>query len=114
MLLAPGLIAVRILWRKKEIRREDYKFIVSDYIVYSFLIHSAVYGSLFFTFPDRTVSFSAEVTAWSNILLASFVFKYSIASLLAALILPATVSWLAKSWLSLEEKRTKRVQESKK
>jgi len=109
MLLAPGLIAVRMLWSKKEIKREDYKFIVCDYVVYSFLIQLAVYGFMFFTYQYRTVSFAAGVAAHSHILSVGFVFKYSVASLATALILPR----LVKFWINLEENRAKRIQEKK-
>ena len=108
MLLAPGLIAVRILWNKKDIKREDYKMIASDYVIYSFLIHMAVYGFMFFTYPERSVSFVTEVRAISHILAASFVFKYSAVALLAAVILPVFVPWVIKFWLNLENNRGKK------
>jgi hypothetical protein len=113
MLLAPGLIALRRLWSKKDIRREDYKFIICDYIIYSFLIHLVAYAFLFFTNPDRTVSFATEVGAISHILSAGFVFKYSFVSLVAALFLPALVPWLIKTWSGLEENRAKRIRDKK-
>jgi len=108
MLLAPGLIAVRILWREKTISQDDWKLVVIDYFVYSFLIMLAVYAFMFFTYPDRTVSFSVNVTAISTILTASFVFKYSIVALISALILPIFVPWVIRIWTSLEDKRDKR------
>jgi hypothetical protein len=104
LLMAPGLIAIRILWSKKEIKREDYKTIVCDYIIYSFLIHMAVYALMFITYPERSVSFATETVAISHILSASFVFKYAAASLAAAVILPALVSRLAKLSMSSEDK----------
>ena len=113
MLLAPGLIAVRILWYKKTIMRQDYKFVACDYIVYSFLIQLAVYGFMFFTYPDRTVSFAVDVMATSHILDASFVFKYSYHSLGAALVLSAIIPRLVRFWMGLEEKRNKRLEEKK-
>ena len=105
LLFAPGLIAMRILWNAKEIKREDYKFIACDYVIYSFLIHMAVYGVMFFTFPTRSVSFVTEVRANSHILSASFVFKYAAVSLVTAVILPALVPRLIKFWTRLESKR---------
>ena len=108
MLLAPGLIAVRILWYKNDIKREDYKFLACDYVIYSFLIKMAVYGFMFITYPERSVSFVTDVRAVSHILSASFVFKYSAAALAAAVILPIFVPCLAKFWLNLEEDKIKR------
>jgi len=113
MLLAPGLIAVRMLWRKKEIKREDYKFVVCDYVIYSFLIQVVGYGILFFSYPDRTVSFAAGIGAMSHILSAGFVFKHSVVSLVTALVLPAFLPRFTKFWLNLEENRAKRIQENK-
>ena len=112
MLLTPGLIAVRILWHKRAangIKREDYKFIACDYMIYSFLILLAVYCFMFFTYPLRTVSFSAEIRAISHILSASFVFKYSIVALLAAVVLPFFIPWAIRFWQGLEEKRSKKI-----
>ena len=105
LLLAPGLISVRSLWRGKVINSADYKFIACDYIVYSFLIMLAVYAFMFFTYPERTVSFSIQRLGFdSHIYSASFVFKYSLASLAAALILPSIVSWLGKMFAEPSKK----------
>jgi len=107
MLLAPGLISTRILWRSKPITRGDYKLIASDYAIYSFLIMLVTYGFMFFTYPERTVSFVPGAEAMSHILSASFVFKYSLIALVASLILPAFIPWIAKIWRSLEDNRNK-------
>ena len=109
MLLAPGLITLRILWNKNEIKREDYKFIACDYIIYSFLIHTAVYAVMFITYPARFVSFDPGIVTGSNIIHASFVLKYSIVSLIAAVSLPAFVPRLIRFWQGLEENRKKRI-----
>ena len=108
MILAPGLIAIRILWSKKEIRREDYRNIVCDYGIYSFLIHMVVYGVLLFTYPERTVSFAAEVNAISHITSVAFVFWYFTIALIAALVLPAIIPKVVEIWLSLEDSRGKK------
>ena len=108
MLLAPGLISVRVLWSKKAIAKEDYKFVVCDYVIYSFLIQLVVYAIMFFTYPERTVSFSVNMAAISHVLSASFVFKYSLVALISAIILPAFLPWLIKFWQSLEDKRGNR------
>ena len=110
MQLAPGLIAVRMLWHKRAtngIERKDYKFIACDYLIYSFLIQLAVYGIMFITYPERTVSFAVGIGATSHVLSASFVFKYSVAAIIAAVVLPVFVPWLIEYWLSLEIKRGK-------
>ena len=61
-----------------------------------------------FTFPDRTVSFTLGVSANSDILTASFVFKYSSMALIAAVILPALLPRIIKIWTSLEDNRRKK------
>ena len=108
MLLAPGFISVRVLWHNKTVSKEDYKFIVCDYVVYSFLIQMVVYAFMFFTYPERTVSFSVGIGAVSHILSASFVFKYSLVALISAVILSVIVPWLIRTWQGLEDNRGKR------
>ena len=114
LLLIPGLISTRILWQNKSINRENYVFIAVDYLTYSFLILIAVYTVMFLSYPERSVSLSAQIPAVSNILSASFVFKYSITALASAVILPALVPRLCKFYLNLEDNRAKKKQNSKK
>ena len=104
MLLVPGLISVRILWHDKDISRADYKYIASDYLVYSFLIMLFVFAIMFFSYPNRTISFSVNVPAISHVLSTGFVFKYSTVALLAALALPNVVQAICKIWFALEKK----------
>ena len=113
MLLTPGLIALRILHGDKAIGRGDWKFIVCDYFLYSFLIQIAVYGFMFFTYPPRTVSFHADILAASHILHASFVFKYSVIALVSALVLPFLVPKVVRFWQRQEEKRLERLEGEK-
>ena len=108
LLLAPGFVSVRILWRNKKISQGDYLLVACDYAVYSFLILLTSYGFMFFTYPERTVSFSLSLPAISHIMYAGFVFKYAAVSLVAALALPAFVPWLVRVWRSLEDGRTKK------
>ena len=108
LLFSPGVIAVRILWRNKKISQVDYFSIGCDYVLYSFLIQMMTYGFMFFTYPERTVSFSASIPAISSIITASFVFKYSAVSLVFALALPAIVPWIVRIWRSLEDGRKKK------
>jgi len=110
MLLAPGLIALRIIWKDRAIERKDYKFVASDYLIYSFLIQMSVYGFMFLTYPERTVSFALNTEAVSHILSASFVFKYSFIALVAALVLPAIVPRIAEGFINLEKKRKERLE----
>ena len=110
MLLVPGLIAVRILWSNRTIAKTDYKFLICDYLIYSFMIQMAVYGFMFFTYPERTVSFSVGIWTTSHILSASFVFKYSVVALAAAVILPGFIPWLINFWKNLEDNRAKKKQ----
>lgn len=106
-MLAPGLIALRILWSKREIKQEDYRLMICDYGIYSFLIHMIVYGILLFTYPERTISFTAEVDAISHITSVAFVFWYFTFSLITAIMLPAIVPWIVRIWRSLEDSRSK-------
>jgi len=96
MLLIPGLISLRILWHEKPIVKSAYKYIVSDYLVYSFLIKLLVYGFMFISYSQRTVSFSINMPAISHILSASFVFKYLIVSLTSAVGLAITIPKLIR------------------
>jgi len=111
MLLAPGLIAVRILWHKREIRKEDYKLVACDFIIYTFLIHTVVFGFIFLMHPERSLyialnEFRANVV---EVLVSSFVFRYSVsASLVAALILPVVVPFVTRFWTSLDDRKKKR------
>jgi len=105
MLLVPGLISIRILWHNRKIEREDYKFIICDYLVYSFLIQMVTYAFMFLTYPQRMVSFSLNIGATSHILSASFVFKYSFIALLSAMFLSAFVPWVVKIFTKLERGR---------
>jgi len=114
LLLVPGVISLRILWRGKSVSRSDVKFLVADYLIYSFLILLVTYAFMFFSYADRTVTFSTSIYAVSTILSAAFVFKYSIVALITSLILPAFVPWICRSFLRLEEKRKIRLEEEKK
>ena len=103
MLLTPGLIAIRILWRDKVINRAEYKYVISDYIIYSFLIMLTVYAFMFITFPERTISFSTQhVAVHSHIHAASFVFKYTASALVASLILPVLVPWICRLFIEMD------------
>lgn len=111
LLLVPGLISIRILWRDKKVSREDYKYIVCDYLIYSFLIMLSVYAIMFFSYPQRTVALSTNVEALSNILSASFVFKYGFAALLFSIIMPGIVPKICKLWFNLEKGRKRKKEE---
>ena len=108
LLVYPGFVAVRILWQNKKISQGDYFFVACDYAVYSFLIVLLSYGFMFFTYPERTVSFSPGMPAISHIMSAGFVFKYAAVSLISALALPAFVPWVVRVWRSLEDGRKKK------
>lgn len=102
MLLVPGLIAVRIHWSGREITGKDVAFLVSDYLIYSFLIMLFDYAVMFFTYPERSVSFSVRVfQTVSHIYQSSFVFKYSFIALALSLALPYI-------WKAVHRKRPKR------
>ena len=109
MILVPGLISVRILWKDKEIKSSNYKYMVFDYLLYTFLILLSVYAVMFFSSPSRTVSLSIDVRATSHIRTAGFVFKFMFVSLIFALILPKVVTTLHKFFVKLESDREKRL-----
>jgi len=100
MLLAPGLISLRIYWRSRTINKADYKYLVCDYIIFSFLIILFNYAFMFFSYAERIISFSTQRIvldyANSTIHTASFVFKYSFISLLLALAIPLVLIKLKK------------------
>lgn len=105
MLLAPGFISLRILWRNKPLSRSNIFQLISDYFIYSFLTLLSTYSFMFLTYPDRRVSFSPEILATSHILTASFVVKYSFVALISALLLPAIIKFLLKVIVKLEKMR---------
>lgn len=89
MLLVPGLIAVRIHWRERQVSRGDYKYVLCDYFIYSFIIMVFNYAVMFLSYPERSVSFSMHAISFSsNIYSASFIFKYSFISLILSVFLP--------------------------
>jgi len=114
MLLVPGLISVRMLWRGKNIGRDEWKFVISDYLIYSFLIMLTVYAIMFFINPERTVSFVPEIWARSHIGSAGFVTKYSFTALVASLVLPGIIPAICKLYFSMEDNRSNRTQSAKK
>ena len=92
LLLIPGLIAVRIHWRGREIVRRSFIYFLWDYFIYTFLIIMLDYGFMFLTNAKRQVSFTLQnIKLDSTIYSAGFVFKYSMAALIFALILPVLV-----------------------
>ena len=108
MLLAPGLISFRILYSGKTISKSNYKYIVCDYLVYSFLIVLVVYAVMFFSYPERTVSLSIHNTdTHSQIYSASFILKYSLMALTASVLLPIIVPKLYRVFLKLEKNKRK-------
>ena len=113
LLLAPGFISLRILWSGKTINHSNCLSFLSDYMIYSFLIMLCTYGFMFLTYPDRTVSFSVNMlSANSSVLSASFVVKYSLVSLLSALILPIVIPRLVGVFRKLEKRRKRILNQS--
>ena len=108
LLLFPGFISVGVLWRNKKIAQGDYFLVACDYAVYTFLILLSTYGYLFFTLPERTVSFSPGIFAVSYVINAGFVFQYGVASLISSLVLPAFVPWVVRVWRLLEDGRKRK------
>ena len=89
ILLAPGLISLRIYWRGRTISAADYKYLVCDYIIFSFIILLFGYTIIFIANPSKSVSFSAQHFDFeSNIYTAGFVVKYSVAALALSVAIP--------------------------
>jgi len=105
LLTAPGLVSLRILWKGKQMPKDDWKYLVSDYLIYSFLIIICVYGFMFLTYPQRSVSFDMHNNAISHISSASFVFKYSVVALFSSIVLPVFVPWIIGKFQALEKNR---------
>jgi len=108
MLLVPGLISIQVLWRGKDINKSDYKYIVCDYLMYSFLILLSVYFAMFLFNPERTISFSAAIRASSNILMSGFVVKYSATALIASLLLPVVIPKVYNFFFKIEKNRAEK------
>jgi hypothetical protein len=90
MLFVPGLIAICI-HEKTLVRftRENWQPLLWKYLFYSFAIVLAVYFVIYLDYPERVLSFSLSAEeAHSNIQMASFVLKYSLLAVAAALLLP--------------------------
>ena len=107
LLLAPALISLKILWGRREITKKHFKLIAADYVIYTFLIMVAAYGVMFFTYVNRSVSFTMQMAAESHISSASFVVKYSIAAIIAALLLPSIVKFFSRVFRKLEKNKKK-------
>ena len=103
LLLAPGFIAIRILWRDRKIERSNCFYVVCDYVVCSFLVQMMTYGIMWLTYTERLVSFSVTSPATSHILSASFVVKYSVVSLIFATALPVIIPWAKSIWRGIED-----------
>jgi len=89
MLLAPGLISLRIYWRGRTISTADYKYLFCDYIILSFIILLLGYIIMFVSDPNRSVSFSAEYFKFdSNIYTVGFVVKYSVIAFALSVAVP--------------------------
>ncbi|MDR1193365.1 MAG: hypothetical protein LBK98_04215 [Peptococcaceae bacterium] len=88
MLTVPGLIALYIHRGGVRITAENWQEMLVEYLILSFLILTLDYGLMFISYPPRTVSFVPSYNADSALWSASFIFKYSFAALLFAVLLP--------------------------
>ena len=107
MLLAPAFISLKILWGRREITKKHFKLIAADYAIYTFLIMTVTYGVMFFTYVNRSVSFTILASGESHILSASFVVKYCVTAIIAALLLPPIVKCFSRIFKSLENSKEK-------
>ena len=107
MLLAPAFISLKILWGRREVAKKHWKLIAADYAIYTLLIMVVTYGVMFFTFVDRSVSFTIFAPSESHILSASFVVKYSITAIIAALLLPPIIKFISRIFKNLENSKKK-------
>jgi hypothetical protein len=94
MLFVPGLIAVCVHDKAfVHITRENWQSTLCKYLIYSFVIMTAVSFIMYLQQPLRTVSFSPwteipSTKTHSNVNEARFVFKYSLLAGAAAVMLP--------------------------
>ena len=90
MLTVPGIIAVCVHSRQLiHITRKNWQPLMWIYLLYSFAIVFTVNVVMWLSFPQRTISYSPQITwATSNVLSAGFVVKYILFSAVAAFGLP--------------------------
>jgi hypothetical protein len=109
MLFVPGLIALCI-HEKTLVRfnRENWQPLLWKYLFYSFAIVFTAYFVMYLDYPGRRLSFSSQAEAHSNVLMVSFVVKYSLLAVASALVLPIVCKGLcskSKPLLDFIEKR---------
>jgi len=98
MLFVPGIIAVSVHnGRLIHVTRDNWQSLIWKYLLYSFAIIIVAYFFMFLTYPERSVSFSPWAT-WTinNVLQVSFIFKYTLVAVAAALVIPKLWHLLTK------------------
>jgi len=88
MLVAPGLVSIRVKWNKKRASKSDFKHILSDYLIFSFTIMVLVFIFIFLADAIRGLSFVDRVFAFSQGVSAGFILNYSVVAIIAAVVLP--------------------------
>jgi hypothetical protein len=93
LLLVPGLVSVRIHWKKSDFFVSNYKFIICDYLIYTLVIIALVCAFIFITDKPRlgvsNVRFLMEPGTYTN----SFVFKWSFIAFFLSVALPYIVKF---------------------
>jgi hypothetical protein len=91
MLFVPGLVSVRIHWKKSDFSVSNYKFIICDYLVYTLVIMALVCAFILVTDKLRIgspdVRFMMETATYTE----GFVSKWSFAALFLSVLLPCVV-----------------------
>ena len=100
ILLLPGLVSVGIIWRRKIITKPDYKFILKDYLIYSFVIN--IPSACIILFFMNAMPQQHSLTFFLNVLSANgtrgalFMLGYLMLALFFAIVLPIVLPWLTK------------------
>jgi hypothetical protein len=94
MLLVPGLVSVRVHWKKCDFSVSNYKFIICDYLIYTLVIMALV--CMFILVTDRLRAGSPEVRFMMDpaTYTESFVSKWSF----VALFLSVLLSFIVKAY----------------
>jgi hypothetical protein len=91
LLLIPGLVSIRIHWKKCDVTVANYKFIVCDYLIYTLVITALVCAFIFISDKMRAGSPDVRAMMESATYTNSFVYKWSFIALFLAIVLPCVV-----------------------
>jgi hypothetical protein len=91
LLLIPGLVSIRIHWKKCDFSVSNCKFIICDYLIYTFVIMSLLCALIFISDKLRADSPEIRMMMEPATYTTSFVFKWSFIALFLSVVLPCIV-----------------------